>query len=102
MPLALVAGLATTTAFLVFSHADLMYSPGMYGDKTCFARMGVSAHPESHSYFPLSTVCSGVEIVPTWVNPTLVALLTLAAVTLAALPFAYAVRRSSAGSPQAV
>ncbi|MFB7457342.1 hypothetical protein [Streptomyces sp. NPDC056188] len=95
-PLALGTGFAATSAFLIFSHADLLYSPGMYGDKTCMARMGVRDYPDSHSYFPLSTVCGGVEIVPVWINPAVVALLALAAVTLAALPFAYVVRHSSA------
>lgn len=87
-PLALVTGFAATSAFLIFSHADFLYSPGMYGDKICMARMGVRAYPESHSYFPLSTVCSGVEIVPPWVNPAVVALLSLTTAALVVLPFA--------------
>ncbi|MFJ3308955.1 hypothetical protein ACIPSA_39100 [Streptomyces sp. NPDC086549] len=58
--------------------------------------MGVRTYPQSHTYFPLSTVCSGVEIVPPWVNPTVTALLALTTATLVALPFAYLVRRSSA------
>ncbi|WP_432043814.1 hypothetical protein [Streptomyces cadmiisoli] len=93
--MALGTGLAATSALLIFSYADLLYSPGFYGDKTCMVRMGVRTYPDSHSYFPLSTVCSGVEIVPPWVNPAIVVLLALAAAALVALPFAYVVSRAS-------
>ncbi|MFE5867311.1 hypothetical protein ACFQ6V_01525 [Streptomyces roseifaciens] len=92
-PLALVSLAALSSAFLVFSYAEGTYSPGLWGDKTCMFTMGVRAHPESSSRFPLSTVCSGMEIVPAWVNPTLVGLTALAAATLVAVPFAYVVRR---------
>ncbi|WP_190024573.1 hypothetical protein [Streptomyces hiroshimensis] len=92
-PLALVSLAALSSAFLIFSYAEGTYSPGLWGDKTCMFTMGDRDHPDSSSLFPLSTVCNGVEIVPAWVNPTLVALTALAAATLVAVPFAYVVRR---------
>jgi hypothetical protein len=95
-PLALGTGPAASSAFLIFSYADLLYSPGLDPDDTCLIRMGFGDYPDSHSLFPLSTVCSGVELVPAWVNPVVMTLLALAAVSLAALPFAYVVRSSSA------
>ncbi|MGW5942029.1 hypothetical protein ACWIG3_22815 [Streptomyces celluloflavus] len=95
-PLGLVSVAALSAAVLVFGYADAWYSPGLYGDKTCLARMGVRAHPRSSGHFPLSTVCSGVEIVPAWVNPALAALGALAVLTLVAVPVAYAVRRLTA------
>ncbi|MDT0434370.1 MULTISPECIES: hypothetical protein [Streptomyces] len=93
-PLALVSGCAAAVALLAYSHADLMYSPGLFPEGTCLLRAGYKVGPQAHSAFPLSTVCEGVEIVPTWVNPTVTALLALAAVTLLAVPFAHRVQRA--------
>jgi hypothetical protein len=95
-PLGLVSVAALSATVLVFGYAEALYSPGLYGDKTCLARMGVRAHPQSSGHFPLSTVCSGVEIVPAWVNPALTAMAVLAVLTLVAVPVAYVVRRLTA------
>lgn len=63
-----------TGACLVYLYAYLVYSPGLYPDKTCMSHAGSRISPEHHDPLPLSTICGGVEIVPGWVNPTLVVL----------------------------
>ncbi|MFF2807058.1 hypothetical protein ACFVT2_07690 [Streptomyces sp. NPDC058000] len=78
---------------MTFGYADGAYSPGLFPDKTCLARMGSRTFPESSSHFPFSTICDGVEIVPAWINPTLIVLSTVAAVALLAFPLAYVIRR---------
>ncbi|MFF4601974.1 hypothetical protein ACFY12_04335 [Streptomyces sp. NPDC001339] len=92
-PLMLVFAVSLSAVFLVYSYATGVYSPGLFPDKTCYFRMGARTFPESFSEFPISTICSGVEIVPSWVNPTLFALIAVSAATLGATPFAYLVRR---------
>ncbi|MCK9871777.1 hypothetical protein AB0M72_18665 [Nocardiopsis dassonvillei] len=93
-PLIHLSAIAFTAAFVVYGRAHLYYAPSLFPEDTCFLRANTQAPPVSHDAFPLSTVCpsayepGGVEIVPAWTNPTIAALVAVAAVILAA---AYAV-----------
>lgn len=89
-PLVHLSVIALIAAFVVYGHALSSYGPSLFPEDTCFVRAGIQAPPVSHDAFPLSTVCpsayepGGVEIVPSWTNPTILALVAVAAVILAA------------------
>ncbi|MFI7277643.1 hypothetical protein [Streptomyces sp. NPDC049879] len=84
-PLALVCCLSVCAALLFRVYAEATYATAFLDpEDVCRYSVGANVRPETQTRFPLSTVCQGVEVVPSWVNPTLYALLTLAAVTLTA------------------
>ena len=80
-----------------YAYGALLYSPGLFPDKTCYFRMGSRTFPESSELVPLSTVCAGQEIVPFWFNPLMAALAVASAALWVVVSFAYARRRRAAG-----
>lgn len=83
-----LSALLLSGAVVVFGYAHLMYAPGISPDKLCYARTGMRVFPDSHDPFPISTVCAGQEIVPSWFNP-LILLLVLAGIAVAGgVPYA--------------
>ena len=86
--LAVLVSVGTVEAY---AYGVLLYTPGLFPDKTCYFRMGSRTFPESSDLVPLSTLCGGQEIVPVWFNP-LMAGLAVASVALW-VSFAYARRR---------
>lgn len=80
-PLALIAVLAISGTNLLYTYAAMQYAVILFPEDAC--RDGSidsgSAAPVSHSDLPLSLVCPGgdsppSEMVPAWINPTLLAL----------------------------
>ncbi|MFE3069934.1 hypothetical protein [Streptomyces sp. NPDC059247] len=52
----------------------MSYLPFLFPEDACWFGAGVKAYPDSSGTLPVSLVCRGVEIVPWWVNPGLLAL----------------------------
>ncbi|MDH6128639.1 hypothetical protein [Kitasatospora sp. GP82] len=77
-PLALLSAWSLAGAAAVFAYAWLVYSPGLYPDKSCMAFTGYRQFPDSYGSLPVSLVCHGVELVPAWINPVLAALACIA------------------------
>ncbi|MFR9722650.1 hypothetical protein ACL02R_04645 [Streptomyces sp. MS19] len=93
-PLALVCCLSVCAALLFRLYAELEYATSFKDPQDiCIFSVGANVRPQTQTRFPLSTVCQGVEVVPSWVNPTLYALLTPAAVTLTAAVLVVTARR---------
>ncbi|MFI8965043.1 hypothetical protein ACIGO8_23355 [Streptomyces sp. NPDC053493] len=56
-------------------HAyGLSYLPFLFPEDACWFNAGTKVTPDSSSGLPVSLVCEGMEVVPGWINPTLVVL----------------------------
>ncbi|MEV5971047.1 hypothetical protein [Streptomyces sp. NPDC051921] len=84
------AGLAAWTAVLALAAGGavhlygLSYLPFLFPEDACWFNAGVKASPDSSGALPVSLVCDGVEVVPAWLNPTLLVLAVTAVVATAA------------------
>ncbi|MDT0347612.1 hypothetical protein [Streptomyces litchfieldiae] len=85
-PLALVSGVSASAAVLLLAYAVWTYATAWFAgpEDTCLRTVGTRVRPESESILPASLVCDGVELVPSWVNPTVFGLAGLATVTFTA------------------
>lgn len=75
--LALIAGAAV--------HAyGLSYMPYLFPEDACWFNAGIKVSPDSSAMLPVSLVCAGKEVVPGWLNPTLLGLAVTAVVAAGA------------------
>ncbi|MEU8763164.1 hypothetical protein [Streptomyces sp. NPDC048659] len=79
---AVLAGIAGAAV-----HAyGLSYQPYLFPEDACWFNAGVKVSPDSSSVLPVSLVCAGREVVPGWLNPTLLLLaVTVVAATAVAV-----------------
>ncbi|MFF6774675.1 hypothetical protein ACFY8W_14070 [Streptomyces sp. NPDC012637] len=52
----------------------LSYLPFLFPEDACWFNAGAKVTPDSSGALPVSLVCNGEEIVPAWVNPSLLVL----------------------------
>ncbi|MGW1249706.1 hypothetical protein [Streptomyces sp. NPDC002535] len=90
-----VAGLAYLAGGAVHLYG-LSYMPFLFPEDACWFGVGIKAYPDSSSALPVSLVCHGIEVVPWWVNPGLLAL-AVTAVTATVTSVVLAWRGASRG-----
>ncbi|MFI8822790.1 hypothetical protein [Streptomyces sp. NPDC053431] len=94
-----VAVVLAVLAFLAGGavHAyGLSYLPFLFPEDACWFNAGSKVSPDSSGALPVSLVCNGEEIVPGWVNPSLLLLgVTGIAATGTAVVHAVRARRAA-------
>ncbi|GAA2804126.1 hypothetical protein [Streptomyces showdoensis] len=82
-PAAWVAVLALVAGAAVHAYG-LSYLPYLFPEDACWFNAGIKVSPDSSGMLPVSLVCAGEEVVPGWLNPTLLALAVTAVVAAGA------------------
>ncbi|MFJ2933548.1 hypothetical protein ACIO8G_12315 [Streptomyces sp. NPDC087219] len=86
-----VAGLAYLAGGAVHVYG-LSYLPFLFPEDACWFGVGIKAYPDSSGALPVSLVCHGIEVIPWWVNPGLLAF-ALVAVTATVTSVVLALRQ---------